>query len=378
MVKTKKVVALTLCCLLGLALIISFVILGKQTKDRSVKASTVVTLSGVPIVQLVLNENQKVMEATSLNDDGRKLLLTNDLRGYDYKEASTEYAKLCVDAGYIDSSSESSGSVIEVSLTGTLEDYSFYSDELETAINDYFYANGIIAIAISNILDSIKDVMTDLYPAVENIDAVTDEQKMQVYVKLLHDLKDVTSDKYNEFLTFYDTIRVPFETHFSLETDFSKYANSISDFEKEFNEKYKTSEKADTVPDISSFLDFPNSKNLVELKLHYDNMDSVISKLSGKPKKLAKEILKNLKVDIEKEQTEVDEARVEFDSKYSEFVNQLKDESKEMLLTLKEEIGKQIEDNLETVETNKKYFQNHREEVIEKIKQYRDLFEEEV
>lgn len=128
----KKITKI-LCCLLVL---ISTIFIGGCNNKKP--ASTMITLNINPSIEIIVDEEKKVVSVTALNDDASVLLYGEVIVGLDIEDATNKIMNLCVEMGYtVDDSTDK----IEISVSGETNFQKdlekIISKEIEKVLDEY-------------------------------------------------------------------------------------------------------------------------------------------------------------------------------------------------------------------------------------------------
>lgn len=223
MTKTQKLIIIIVSVAVALALAITAIVLIVNNNKREKTQTTILTCSlweensttinssaipddadsEKPQIQIILNGNEKVMRVVALNNEGKALILNAEFIGLNVEEATNLFVKLTTEAGYIDLETE--GTIVNIAISGLNKDYSDMKSTIIESINSYFDENGIIAGAISNITDGLKDAVLAIKNTATDVNSKTENELMEQYNKIANIIEDLNLDNLQAFYTSYDS-----------------------------------------------------------------------------------------------------------------------------------------------------------------------------
>lgn len=183
MTKRKKLITIIVSCVLAVALIATAVILIVANSNREKTETSIMSCSVNPEIQFVLNGNDKVMRVIALNGDGEDIAINGEFVGLKADKAAELFIKLSTEAGYIDV--DTTGTRVDVTLTGLKNDYNKLKDQIVSSINGYFDENGIIAGAVAKIDEDIKNTILELKSTAKNMENKDDQALMKHYLDIV-------------------------------------------------------------------------------------------------------------------------------------------------------------------------------------------------
>ena len=206
MTKQKKLITIIVSCILAVALITTAVLLIIANSNREKTHTTIMSCSVNPSVQFVLNGNDKVMRIVALNKDGENIAINGDFVGLKADKAIELFIKLSTEVGYIDV--DTTGTKVDITLTGLKDDYSKLKDQVVTSVNKYFDENGIIAGAVAKVDEDIKNTIKELKSSARNMENKDDESLIQHYMDIVNmfdnDSFKIKANELNTFFSGYD------------------------------------------------------------------------------------------------------------------------------------------------------------------------------
>lgn len=191
----KKILSFMLVLCLGLACAVSLVGCKKSQEEAKIEATSVVEFSVNPEVQVVLDQNDKVVDINCLSDETQMVFSRTDFIGISAGEAGELFAKIASDCGKIDISKgygeEEDGTVVSVKIYCKDSDrFEKLKSEIESETNKYFKTYGIVAGAVATRMDSLKDSLAKIDASVDTTD-FTEDEVFALLVKKSEQLKDV-------------------------------------------------------------------------------------------------------------------------------------------------------------------------------------------
>ncbi len=129
-------------------------------------ASAYITLSSNPSVEIIIDENERVIALNALNDEGQIILAERDYYGYPVEEASNSMITTMLEAGYIDIETEN-GAVYAMVISDDENVQDGVLSKLKANANTLFRKGNIKAIMLEGEIPdggdtSIGDLATDV------------------------------------------------------------------------------------------------------------------------------------------------------------------------------------------------------------------------
>lgn len=202
----KKLITIIVSSILAVLLITTAVLLIIANSNREKTETTIMSCSVNPSIQFVLNGNDKVLRVVALNEDGENIAINGDFVGLKADKAAELFIKLSTEAGYIELNT--TGTKVDIKLTGLKNNYSKLKDQVVTSVNKYFDENGIIAGAVAKIEEDIKNTIKDLKPTAMNTDGKNDKELIQHYIDIVdmidNDSFKIRANELDAFFGGYD------------------------------------------------------------------------------------------------------------------------------------------------------------------------------
>lgn len=311
--------------IIALVLVIAAVTMGVffvLNKRKEQQPNAVMELNLNPSVQLLLDNDNKVMSVNCLNEDAEILLSDQDLEGKTAEEATKIFIELSFEAGYLNLYSEDNtnpeGKKFEISIYCEIPDEVLeLKDKLVQVANDFFDENGVIAGAVANISDNLSEAIEKIGVKVEEVYNLTKDQVLDLYNKTSQELK--------------------------------KLALSVKDELNSFIESAKQN------------LDFENIKaKLIEIK---EQLEDIF---------LTDEMKEELNKLLEQFQAQFQEVLDVLKQQIQEKIETLKQSSSEIFVVVKEQLEEKINMTQDLIEAHKEYFELHKEAIENAIKAYRE------
>lgn len=313
----------------------------------------VVQLMSTPSVTLVLNDKDRVINVVFNNYEGEVLLAKTSLEGKTVEEATTIFTKLCCKAGYINTAEDSVGEPLYV-IVANLKNSKVakLNTRLTAVVNDYFDENGVIAGAIFNPkelsetastydLDANKFIMIataiemgSFYTHAELVNM--SQNKIIKHIKYLAEhLKGLSWNCYNEYL--------------------DECEKGIKELRAYLNEV--------VTPVYAGF-----SELSIDLRLSI-TLDELITEIKGL--ELTEEDENNIIECLNENVKDLKKKMTAINSVVAEEKVRLLDESEADFEEVKSLLKKKIDSNSIVLKQNLDYFKNHKNEIQEKINDYR-------
>lgn len=150
-----------------------------QSEKKQASATTLINLSVNPEVELLLNENDVVISATGVNNDGCYLLCDITLTGQSAEDALNIYLQACKDKGFIISNQQ-----VNLTIECTQDENSELSVKLKGKANDFKNQTGITVNAEINLLNksSLENIVSNCctYLSSTEISVCSQEKLLQL------------------------------------------------------------------------------------------------------------------------------------------------------------------------------------------------------
>lgn len=191
----KKFLSFMLVLCLGLACAVSLVGCGKSPEEPEAAATSVVEFSVNPEVQVVLDENDKVVDINYLSEETQMIFSRTDFIGISAGEAGELFVKIASDCGKIDISkgygNEQDGTTVSVKIYCKDSDrFEKLKSEIVSTANKYFKTYGIVAGAVATRMESLKESLAKIDTTIDSTD-LTEDEVFALLVEKSEQLKDV-------------------------------------------------------------------------------------------------------------------------------------------------------------------------------------------
>ena len=156
------------------------------------EASAVMTLDVNPNIQLVLDQNDKVMFVNALNEDGEKLSLSVNFVGKTADEAAKLFVEASTNAGKINVNT--SGTTVNINISSEdadSEKYAALKESVKTKVNNYFKEIGVKAGALVDVNENIKNELVKLGVDVASLADATYSEIMKNFAATSENLNNV-------------------------------------------------------------------------------------------------------------------------------------------------------------------------------------------
>ncbi|MBO5295295.1 MAG: hypothetical protein J6B71_08660 [Clostridia bacterium] len=155
--KFTKIISLLLVSVLGIGALASCAnVDDRNTAALNKEALTYVSLRINPEIELLADEDDKVVAANAVNEDGEVVLSTVDLEGKTIEEAGAIFTETANDLGYFTPDGKKDTVYIDVESTTGIKD-SELEEKLDKSIRDYFNNKGINGKIAPETLDKYAD-----------------------------------------------------------------------------------------------------------------------------------------------------------------------------------------------------------------------------
>lgn len=211
---TKKGLIYTIIALVVVVTIIVTAVVVSNNK-RENTANAIMQLDTNPSVQLVLNQNDKVVSEVALNADGEKLLANVSFMGLKAEVAAQQFAKIASEMDKINdsTSAETPNKSTVVKITISAEDIKYYEElanKAKTAVNEFFKENGVFAGAVTEVTNDIKSAVSNMIANTKDYINLTTDQLLEYAKTTANDLKQIALENKDalqaQFNALYNTI----------------------------------------------------------------------------------------------------------------------------------------------------------------------------
>lgn len=329
MTKKKKIIISVVSAAIVLVLIASLIIALVINNKKEKTPATVMTCSVNPQIQFVLNQKDEVMKVVALNNDGQALVMKVDFVGLDAEDAAEMFVKISTEAGYINP--DTTGTAVNFDLSGDKKDYSKLQDKIKEQVNEYFDENGIIAGAVTKVVEDFKEAIKTLKPNALNLDGKSQEELMQHYLDITEMINGIAPERLETFYTEYNKA-------------YNKYKQDKDYFDSEI-------------------------QKLSDIITNYENQLKNLP--DGALKQTTLEALNQARTNTMNAQQEIADAERLFNIECTSLINSAKTLSETIYENLKTEIEQKINATKTLLENRKTYFEAHRSEVETKIAEFR-------
>jgi len=343
----------------ALVVVVAVVAVISVMNTNSQKPAGTVQFNTNPSVAMVVNSSDRVIEVQYLNDDAEILLSKTDFVGKNVNEAAKLFVQISSESGYIDATSDSTGSKVEIIISNNdAQKVESLGKKLSNTMNKYFDENGIIAGATYLPLDAIKEkasalgVSTNKYILVKSAEKMhvdyTEEELVAMSEKEIltaikdrsKELKDVAQVYYDDYVDVAKNKLAEFETF--VNTTLSTTLATIKTFDPDFE------------LNISVDMSFGDLKKQMTANISNETIKSTVEKALDEIEKVFNETKAKIKKAIQEGQD-----KIIADSE-SAFENAKKALESKFTIYKKD------------VATIKAYYKEHKDEIDAKIKEYRN------
>ena len=352
----KKFLKGLICLILiaGIGVGAYFLFFNKKQEETSV-----MTMSVNPEVQFILDQNNKVMNVTAVNEDGSNLITQINFEGMKAEDAAKMFVEISNQMGKVslDASVDSNKEVkIYISCSDdnkTSETIKNLQNNVVNSVNQYFKDNGII--------NGAKVYVEDMSKALEKFGS-----QIEAY----------TGSTFEEAMTYAKEINKEFEgISYSAREGLQNVINGLK-------EAYQTANDILIKSVNSSKEKVASAKAEVEKyqKQLDEASDSIIKQGIQKLFDVAKEELSEAEKTLSKQQaelqTKLDELQKNIDAK----IKEVQKECEEAIKQVKETIKTQIEEGKKTIESYKAEFEKksaeEKQSIINKIESFQNSLAE--
>lgn len=311
---------------------------------KSSEETSVMTMSVNPEVQFILDQNNKVMSVTAVNNDGVNLVTQVNFVGMKaedcaklFVEISNQMGKVSFDAS---SSSEDKSVKIYISCDDSIknsESIKNLKQNVQDSVNKYFKDNGII--------NGAKVFVEDMSKALE---------------KFGGQIEEFTGTTFEEAMTYAKEISKEFENiSYDVRNQVQNVVNGLKDSFQTAN-KLLISSIDDLKAQISKWQEQLNSSEFI-------------------PEAVKKEIntqIEEAKKQLNAKQKEYQQKLNELQKQIDEKIKEFQEKCKQALEEIKTEISNQIEAGKETIKNHKEAFEakaeDQKQAIIAAIEAYQN------
>ena len=303
--KFIKIISLLLVAVLGIGALASCASGDDKSTAQRGEALTYVSLRINPEIELLADEDGKVVAANAINEDGEVVLATVDLEGKSIEEAGAIFTETANELGYFTPDGEKDTVYIDVESTIDGEDIEL-EEKLNKSIRDYFNNKGINGKIAPETLDKYADkaaewgistghvklVMRVLDAHPELTDTEVLELGVKGWMKLLKGNKGeekIAAGLKADYRAEIDTLKGEYARLFELRAEIEALEATITD---ELTEDEKAAIEAQI------------AEKEAELKpLHYE-YKAKVGEIKDSFKKASKEARKEYRVEAERRKNE--------------------------------------------------------------------------
>ncbi len=332
----KKILSVLVTLVLVVGLGVGAYFLFRKPQEET----SVMTMSVNPEVQFILDQNNKVMNVTAVNEDGSSLISVVNFKGLTADEASKLFVEVSTQMGKINFDTTGKEVTIYIACSDELKDSQTIKQlkqNVQESVNKYFKESGIIAGA-KVVSEDVSDALKKFGSQIQEFTGSTYEEAMDYIKEVNHEFENVS-----------------FEARQGLE----KTINALKDAANVTISGLK-SQIESLQKQITAWKEELNSSELIP-----DSLKKTLNEQISKAKKELKEV-----------QTKLDTKLKELQAKIDEAIKKVQEECKAVLETLKQEVNNAIETGKAKLEEYKKAFQDKTEEqkqaIIAAIKAYQD------
>ncbi|MBQ7977104.1 MAG: hypothetical protein IJ301_00690 [Clostridia bacterium] len=204
--KTKYILLGVAVAVLVVAIVLVIVFTGKS------EAKAVMQLEANPGVQLVLDNNNKVVGEVALNADGEELLANVSFMGLSATVAAEKFAQTSAEMDKMNNSTTSTpaagkSTTVVISISADdAEAYAKLAQNAKAAVNNYFSENGIFAGAVTSVNENIDDAISELGVSAKEYANMTNAEMLEYAKTKSNELKQVAFEKRADLTTKFNTL----------------------------------------------------------------------------------------------------------------------------------------------------------------------------
>ena len=297
---------------------------------------TYITLRINPEIELVADDDMKIIATNAINEDGEIVLSDLELVGMDADDAAEAFTEKATELGYIDVESEENTVYIDV-VSDDEEDNEEIKEDLTDKINGYFENNGIFGKACAEKLETYAELVTlwGVSPG-----------HAKMIVRILYLYPEMTEK---------DVLALTVPERIELLKEYSKNAGLTPDLNKDYAEEIE------------------------KIKSEYAQMFSISNRLELLKEALAStaitaEELAQIREEYAELKAEYDEMRKEYNEELDKIREAYKERAKEKREAAKKKAEERREKNAELISNHFENLKNQRKKQFNRLKKLREFF----
>jgi len=328
----KKILSFIICLVLVVGIGVGAFFLLKPNQE----ASAVMTLQTNPEIQLVLDQNNKVISVNAVNNDGQSLIMNVNFVGKSAEEAAKLFAETATNFGKVDLNANAISSSNIVNITIACEDadskkYTELQSKVKEKVNNYFKEIGVVAGAIVNVSEDIKSEISKLGVDISEYANKTYDEIIADIGNTYKELEGVALELRNGLLNQIDTLKTTFGNMFNLEDQIASLKTEINEIKQDIAAAKEELKNATT-----EFQKITINATIDTFEAGLETAEKSLKKFEKKYKELKKE----------------------YENKIDEFVKNFKEQSTQILNNIKTEINTAIEQGKTLVQNHINEFEN--------------------
>lgn len=347
----KKLLSIIICLVLVVGIGVGAFFLLKP--DNS-EASAVMTLETNPQIQLVLDQNNKVMSVNAINEDGEQLMLSVNFVGLSAEEAAEKFADAATK--YLSNKNSSNtlylnevNGNLNVNITiacedATSEKYTELKNNVINSVNNYYKEAKIMAGAVVNITEDIEAEIQKLGYTISNYANKTYEEIMADVNYIADELESVAIANRDQIFSKYQELKTSFSNMFNLEDQINAYKADLAEYKTELAQAKEDLKNASEIEKITI------NATISTIEASIEQIESLLNTII--------EQYKDLKAD--------------YDEQIETFVNQVKTQSETLLNQIKTSVKTAMENGKTILDNFTTEMEQKGESLITSIEQYQN------
>ena len=313
-----------------------------------------------PSCQFVLNKNNRVVSVNCLNNDAQIVLQGTDFVGMTAEQAAQALVKISTEAGYIkvdaqgNVSTANGANSVNITLSVSTDvDTEKLQQSIVDSVNKYFDENGIIYGAICSKVEGFENALNQLGVDAKDFANKTEAEMLELMGKTSKELENIALESRNTFYAKYNELKKQFDVQ-ALEDAITKLQAQVEEAQKQID---------DFQARINEVNDMPEGPAKDTAKAGLEIVNESLNQAKASLKELNKkldEAKKNLKDTMKKLEAELDKT-----------IKTLEEESTKIYTQAKETLQKRYDEIKASLDEHKAYFEQNKEEIQNKIKDYR-------
>jgi len=374
MTKTKKILAIIMSSIFLVTFAIVGIIFLVKNDKRNHTPTTIMTCSLNPSIQMIINDNNKVMSVRAINSDGQLLIANAEFEGLSIDKAAELFVSLSIDTGYLEPAIDTqNGKVVNFELTGSLSDYNDLQEFIDQKVNDFFEQKGIVAVSITNATNTIEKTIQDILPMIDKSELDTDKELIDKLYYAFKDLEGTLISDHPNLVQYYNHELEKVNKYKNINSsNFQSLATIIDNFSSQLRFILNNNETA--IGAFENILTLHNSLTIDQLKTSINSAKNSLRNIPSMVKDIAYQIISDAEDILNQAQMQYNNAQKEFETNYSNYLNELRNNASSTFENLEDEFEELVANNQAKIEAHNEFVQHNKQELQTIIKEYQDNY----